>query len=372
MYLLCTRNGKNMITRINKKLAQQIVETVKDVCGQDINFIDEQGMIFASTDETRIGDYHEAGKKVMNTGETIEVEETDKFSGSRQGVNMPIYHNGIIIAVIGISGNPHEVRKYAYLADKITQLLIREQELNNYNRAASERKTYILDALINRKKLDHDYLMDALKDFHIDEQDSLRIVIIRMNSRYHPSNISMIQQQILSLFSRTGITLYYYHYPNEYVGVISKDTFDKNHMIYQDFAEKNAEILNIGVGIKSTIYHLDHSYETGVIAIKSIQSSYTHLTLYDDLTLEIITGTLDQRIKTEYMNKTIATLSDNDLMILNRYYENNMSLTETAHSLYLHKNTLQYRLNHVATVTGFNPRVFQDAVVLYLALTLRN
>ena len=36
---------------IDKKLGQQIVYTVKDVCGQNVNFIDCSGIIFASTDE---------------------------------------------------------------------------------------------------------------------------------------------------------------------------------------------------------------------------------------------------------------------------------------------------------------------------------
>ena len=47
-----------------------------------------------------------------------------------------------------------------------------------------------------------------------------------------------------------------------------------------------------------------------------------------------------------------------------------MSLKQTAEALYLHKNTLQYRLNRIARETGYNPRVFTDAARLYLALKL--
>lgn len=39
-----------MLVIINRKTAQQIVDTVKDVCGQNINFINERGYIIASTD----------------------------------------------------------------------------------------------------------------------------------------------------------------------------------------------------------------------------------------------------------------------------------------------------------------------------------
>ena len=38
-----------MITTVNRQLAQQIVATVQDICGHDINFINQKGIIFAST-----------------------------------------------------------------------------------------------------------------------------------------------------------------------------------------------------------------------------------------------------------------------------------------------------------------------------------
>ena len=39
---------------ISRAMAQQIVDTVKDVCSQNINFIDEKGIIVASTDRDRV------------------------------------------------------------------------------------------------------------------------------------------------------------------------------------------------------------------------------------------------------------------------------------------------------------------------------
>ena len=47
-----------------------------------------------------------------------------------------------------------------------------------------------------------------------------------------------------------------------------------------------------------------------------------------------------------------------------------MSLVAVCERLYLHKNTLQYRLNRIRKVTGLNPRDFEDAVILYLGLKL--
>ena len=56
-----------MITTVSRSLAQQIVNTVHDICGHDINFINKKGIIFASTDEHRIGTFHEIGKEAALT-----------------------------------------------------------------------------------------------------------------------------------------------------------------------------------------------------------------------------------------------------------------------------------------------------------------
>ncbi|WP_270391266.1 helix-turn-helix domain-containing protein [Blautia massiliensis (ex Durand et al. 2017)] len=52
------------------------------------------------------------------------------------------------------------------------------------------------------------------------------------------------------------------------------------------------------------------------------------------------------------------------------YFSLEMSLADTAEKLFLHKNTLQYKLNHIYKKCGLNPRKFRDAVLLYLALEL--
>ena len=47
-----------------------------------------------------------------------------------------------------------------------------------------------------------------------------------------------------------------------------------------------------------------------------------------------------------------------------------MSLKQTAEELYVHKNTLQYRLERIYEKSGFNPRKFNESVILYLAIKL--
>ena len=68
-----------MTPYITRALAQQIVDTVRDLCGQNVNFIDCSGTIFASTDATRIGTFHEIGQQTAERGTVIEVQENDRL-----------------------------------------------------------------------------------------------------------------------------------------------------------------------------------------------------------------------------------------------------------------------------------------------------
>ena len=74
----------------------------------------------------------------------------------------------------------------------------------------------------------------------------------------------------------------------------------------------------------------------------------------------------------QYEEKVVAAAyhrfktSDN-LFNYRAYLEEGLDACEET---YLHKNTIQYRLNHIHKKCGYNPREFQDAVRLYLALKM--
>lgn len=91
---------------------------------------------------------------------------------------------------------------------------------------------------------------------------------------------------------------------------------------------------------------------------------------FDDMTLEILLSSISEQEKNAYLQKTISALSDEERNLLQTYFEANMSLLGTSQKLFLHKNTVQYKLNHIYQKCGLNPRVFKDAVLLYLALQL--
>ena len=133
---------------IDRETAQYIVDTVKSVCGKDINYIDARGIIIASTDHSRVDSFHEIGYQVVTQGDTKEVSGDESFLGVQKGVNLPVFYHGKVIAAVGISGEVGEARKYAALAQKITTILLREREVEARGSQKRSKISYMLRTLL--------------------------------------------------------------------------------------------------------------------------------------------------------------------------------------------------------------------------------
>lgn len=65
-------------------------------------------------------------------------------------------------------------------------------------------------------------------------------------------------------------------------------------------------------------------------------------------------------------------IDDELLMTANKFFENNLNVSETSRQLYIHRNTLNNRIEKLAATTGLDIRVFDDALTLKIALMVVN
>ena len=70
-------------------------------------------------------------------------------------------------------------------------------------------------------------------------------------------------------------------------------------------------------------------------------------------------------------NANLASLYDFDeetLTTISKFFENSLNVSETSRQLYIHRNTLVYRLDKIQKCTGLDLRVFEDAITFKIAL----
>lgn len=93
---------------------------------------------------------------------------------------------------------------------------------------------------------------------------------------------------------------------------------------------------------------------------------------YDSVTLELFTGDVPRQTKEEYLRKVFRGCTYEELRrwigLLEAYFAAEGSIQAAADALYIHKNTLQYRLKRLEELTGCDVRRPSQAPVFYMAV----
>ena len=141
-----------------KALAQKIIRDVQDTLPYNINIMNTEGYIIASTSAERVGTFHQIAYNIMTSqSETIETYNSRAFVGTRQGINMALKHGGQKIGVLGITGSPDEVRPFVRML-KLTVETIIDFEMDQQN--------YVLK-YSQRQHLESGFLYGAVSDTNL-------------------------------------------------------------------------------------------------------------------------------------------------------------------------------------------------------------
>ena len=73
-------------------------------------------------------------------------------------------------------------------------------------------------------------------------------------------------------------------------------------------------------------------------------------------------------IKEIFDGKSPDEFDEEILSTINKFFENSLNVSETSRQLYIHRNTLVYRLDKLQKSTGLDLRVFEDAITFKIAL----
>lgn len=357
--------------RINTELAQKIVESLRDTIEQDINFIDNDGIIIASTDHRRINSLHEGALACIKEGKTIAINSDNQYTGARKGVNLPVKFQNEIIGVIGISGDLDVVEKYGDIIKKMTEILLKEEWINENASADIENKKLIVESILNSNLYKLDFLPKNL------DSDAKNIAVSIVNY----DSLDFSTRKNLIRFTEANFAnnkLYVTFLQNRFVIIYLDSDYSKindhlNLLINQ--ASKSYKV-NLNFGVSNTFHKISNSKTFYDQAIRSQKwSEYkgrqSPVVFYNDMELGLLLTSLDDKDLYEYSYKV---LKDIDLKELKEYKElfllygkYNGSISAIADEMFMHKNTIQYRLNKLESMTGYNPRNYNDYLVLWFA-----
>ncbi|MFF2854776.1 CdaR family transcriptional regulator [Peribacillus sp. NPDC058002] len=353
--------------KISRFLAQMIVDAAKEVIGKDINFIQLDGKIIASTDRNRIDSFHEAAFQVQEKGSIIEVFENHGFTGTKKGINYPVMINQQLLGIIGISGDPEKCKSLGFLLTKITEVLIKEQMIAGKAHSLDELRSSVVRMLIFENEKMNDFMSEHLNQLQYKLEEKAFVCILHI----HGLKASSLPVNLCDILLNQGIKLFCYLFPNQYAIIVNGSQYKTTIQTFKTYFQSMRTDCSIGIGSVGVLEELEMSYKHAKHALKYALSKHVLMCEYANLDLEMIMGHIDPHIRSDFATKLVGKLSEEEITVLHTYYKYNLSLKKTAEDLFIHKNTLQYRLEKIAEKTKVNPKCFHDSVKLHIALLLQ-
>ena len=135
----------------------------------------------------------------------------------------------------------------------------------------------------------------------------------------------------------------------------------------------------IGIGtVASHLRELADSFKEAQVAIEVGKVFDTEKTIinYENLGIgrliyQLPTTLCEIFLSEVFKKNSIDTLDQETLFTINKFFENNLNVSETSRKLFVHRNTLVYRLEKIKKLTGLDLREFDDAIIFKVALMVK-
>ncbi|MED5490736.1 sugar diacid recognition domain-containing protein [Halopseudomonas pachastrellae] len=116
---------------LDRLLAQDIVDRAMAILPYNINVMDRQGVIIGSGDPQRVDSLHEGAQLVLANQRVVALDEQAAacLQGVKPGINLPLLHAGRLVGVLGITGDPEQVRPFAELLRMTAEMLVEQRVL---------------------------------------------------------------------------------------------------------------------------------------------------------------------------------------------------------------------------------------------------
>ena len=351
---------------MSNRLFQGIIHQMKDAVDRTIGVIDETSIVIACSDLGKIGEVDESvNSETLISGSTfISNGASYKAFGSANRSEYAVF----------VSGTDDYAQKCAQL------LAVSLTNIKQYYDEKYDRSNFIKNVIMDNI-LPGDIYLKA-RELHFNS-DVMRVcLLIRITSKTEVSALDVIQnlfpdksKDFVININETEITL---------VKEIAESTDSRD---LENLASSIADTLSsefythsvIGIGTAVTgIKDLARSFKEAQVALEvgKVFDTERNIISYDNLGIarliyQLPTTLCDMFLKEVFKRGSIETLDQETLFTIQKFFENNLNVSETSRKLFVHRNTLVYRLEKIKKLTGLDLREFEDAIVFKVALMVK-
>ena len=345
-----------------------VMQQLKDVSDRFFGVIDGEGCVISCTDVSMAGErWPDAAVRVAGAVDTVVTFQQKTFK--------PIYGSGKHFEyAVFCSGDDDQAKTYCQLA------YIALNDAKIFYEDKHDRATFVKNIIMDNI-LPGDIYIRA-KELHFATDAPRAVFLVRQLGHNDVSTVDVLAGMFPDKLQDFVISI------NESdVAVIKQlpaswDT-DSLLKLAASIEENLREALYVKtvIGIGTVAPHLREladSYKDAQTAIDvgKVFDTERSIINYENLGIgrliyQLPTTLCEIFLSEVFKKSAIDSLDQETLFTINKFFENNLNVSETSRKLFVHRNTLVYRLEKIKKLTGLDLREFDHAIVFKVALMVR-
>lgn len=381
---------------ISKDYAEKIQNHVTGLLGKDVSFINTENKYLTSSYVENIGRKANLPLKVFSSTRPVTFENRGE-----QQIAIPLFVNNEILGVLLVSDDDEKGLEQAKIIKSFAELLV-DQYIQKVQAIKDSTDQFVARILYNKELKNMPQLISEASILGHKLNIPRIAIMIKLegfwedcllnDQRFDGNKIRIIDywkkeidEAISGFFTKASDNII--AYLGEDLFIIFKDVSQSGEekaveLFTKNFSEifsslKNHQIKNITIGISraySGIKGLVKSHKEAKLSALLGEKIYGPEKSYyiEDLGVISIIGEGNRDKKLNFASELLGNLTNHDLLkTLECFFNENLNLTSTAQKLHIHRNTVIYRLDQISRIIGLDPRNFDDAVSIKIALLVR-
>ena len=348
---------------MSNRLFQGVIHQMKDAVDRTFGVIDENFTVIACSELGRIGENIDSFS-VPSADVYVNGGYTFKSLGTTQGTNYIVF----------VEGDDVIAAKYAAV------LAVSFANIKFYYDEKYDRSNFIKNIILDNI-LPGDIYLKA-RELYFNSDVSRTVILIRGVETHDVSIYDVVQnlfpdksKDFVININETDIALVKETKP----GIDSK-TIEKLASTIADTisGEFYAHVV-VGIGTTvDTLKDLARSFKEAQAALEvgKVFDTEKLIVSYDNLGIariiyQLPTTLCEQYLREVFKKGSIENLDHETLFTIQKFFENNLNVSETSRKLFVHRNTLVYRLEKIKKLTGLDLREFDHAIIFKIALMVK-
>ncbi|MCR5788744.1 MAG: helix-turn-helix domain-containing protein [Lachnospiraceae bacterium] len=349
---------------ISNQVLQSTILGLKEITGVDMAVIDVDGNILAATSEDG------AFTGLLPPLEEFIRSETTEISG-KNVLLFKVYDEQVLMFMVAAKGSGSETRTVGRIAAfQIGNLLVAYKE-------RFDKENFIKNLLLDNLLLVDIYNRSQKLRIPMDDR---RVVIIAENPVNMRTNLTESIRALLANRKNDFVTAVDENSIIVVFEVGREEGYEAvagiAEKIYQVLAKEKDETLHVAYGtIVGELREVSRSYKEAKMALDVGRIFYGEekIFAYSELGIGRLIYQLPIPLCKMFIQEIFEGRSPDDfdeetITTINRFFENSLNVSETSRQLFIHRNTLVYRLDKLEKLTGLDIRVFEDAITFKIAL----